>query len=195
MAVKKCKSIMQSVGSCQGKPVLPGIRRKAWAISKSDIAKWPKYKRDENGRVTSSVLEGDLELVADAKMVYVEFDSNRSQHTSDPQGEWPSQTQLNKLNLVCPGISEEESAMSAFFNNNDLLWVFQDKQGKFRFVGSEKWETKTTVAQDNGQGPTGQTGTTVAIEATDEIVSPFYVGKLDTEEGEIDCSTGDFASE
>lgn len=179
---------MQSLSRCQGKPELPGIRGKAWAVSRSDVVKWPKLPRDENGRATSANLVGDIELAADVKMVFVEFDSNRSQHTSDPQGEYPSQTQLNKLTLVCPGISEDETALSAFFNNNDILWVFRDRQGKYRFVGNENWETKTTVSQDNGQGPTGQTGTTINVEATDEVISPFYTGKLDTEEGEIDCS-------
>lgn len=185
---KKCNSILKSIGWCQGKPQLPGIRRKGYCVSKQDVVAFPQYERDENGRITSTILKGDIVLAADAKVKYVEFDPSRSQHTSDPQGEAPSQTQLNKLVLVCPGVDEDTSAASAFFNNNDLLWLFQDMDGRYRLLGNEKWPTKTTVGQDNGQGPTGQTATTINVEVTDEIVSPFYVGKLDTDEGEIDCS-------
>ena len=55
-------------------------------------------------------------------------------------------------------------------------------------MGSEKWITKTTVAQDNGQGPTGSTSTTISVEATDEVPAPFYMGTIVTEDGTIDCN-------
>ena len=54
--------------------------------------------------------------------------------------------------------------------------------------GNDKWNTKSTVAQDLGQGATGTTSTTINIEATDEVPAPFYVGTLETEDGDIDCS-------
>jgi len=55
-------------------------------------------------------------------------------------------------------------------------------------VGSEKWQTKSTVAQDLGQGATGTTSTTLSVEATDECPAPFYEGKIDTEDGIIYAS-------
>ena len=61
-------------------------------------------------------------------------------------------------------------------------------KGNYRIVGSERWQTNCKVGQDNGQGPTGATSTTIEVEATDEIPSPFYTGTLDTEDGTIDCS-------
>lgn len=188
MATKKCKTAMQSVDWCMGKPELPGIRKRVYAISKSDIVKWPKLPRDENGRATGATYQGDFTLAADVKFVFIDIIPTRSQHTSDPQGDMPSQTQLNKLTLVHPAVGEEATALSAYLNNNDILFVFQDANGNWRCVGGPTWETKTTVAQDNGQGATGQTGTTITVEATDEVISPFYKGKLDTEDGEIDCS-------
>ena len=84
----------------------------------------------------------------------------------------------------------EASAASAYLNNSDNVFVVEDMKGNFRIVGSERWMTKTTVAQDNGQGATGTTSTTISVEATDEIPSPFYVGTLDTEEGVIHCGDG-----
>lgn len=179
---------MQSVSHCIGKPELPGIRKRVYAVSKGSIAKWPKVTRDEYGRATSNIYQGDFTLDADANFIFFDTDTKRSQHTSDPQGEMPSQTQLNKLTLVLPGVDEEASQVANFLNNNDILYIFQDGAGKYRCVGSEGYDTVTTVSQDNGQGPTSQVGTTITVEATDEMVSPFYTGKIVTADGEIDCS-------
>jgi hypothetical protein len=80
---------------------------------------------------------------------------------------------------------------SAYFNNNDIVSLVQDMDGKWRVIGNEKWQSKATVAQDNGQGPTGSAGTTVNIEHTDLIASPFYVGTIPTEDGVINEPAGE----
>ena len=61
-------------------------------------------------------------------------------------------------------------------------------KGNYRVVGCDKWESKSTVAQDLGQGPTGTTSTTITVEATDECPAPFYRGTIETEDGDIDAS-------
>jgi hypothetical protein len=85
-------------------------------------------------------------------------------------------------------VGEEASAAAAYINNNDNVFVIQDMKDNYRVVGSEKWLTKSTVAQDLGQGATGTTSTTINAEATDEVPAPFYVGTLATEDGDVDCS-------
>ena len=194
MAVKKCNSIQQSVSWCPGAPQLAGIRKRVYYIAKNEIVKFAQLERDENGRATSAKLKGDFELAADAKFKYIDILANKSGHTSDPQGEMPSQTQLNKLVLVHPGTEEEASALSAYLNNSDNLFIFQDKKGNYRVVGNDKYDTNTTVSQDSGQSPTDQVSTTINVEVPDEVISPFYTGKLETEDGEIDCSTGELAA-
>lgn len=171
-----------------GTPELPGIKRRVYYISKNQVAQWPTFVRDDSGRVTSSTLSGSFTLVADAKWHFIVILADKSQLTSDAQGEVPSQTQLNKATLVHPGVGPEATAAAAYLNNSDNVFVVEDMKGNFRVLGSERWLTKTTVAQDNGQGATGSTSTTISIEATDEIPSPFYVGNLETEDGTIDCS-------
>jgi hypothetical protein len=183
-----CSSLQKSLAWCQGTPELPGVRRRIYYISKGQIVKWPTLPRDTKGRPTSAVLSGDFELKADAKWQYIDILPDKSQLTSEAQGELPSQTQLNKLVAVHPGVGEEASAAAAYINNNDNVFVVQDMKDKYRVVGSEKWLTKSTVAQDLGQGATGTTSTTINAEATDEVPAPFYVGKLATEDGDIDCS-------
>lgn len=190
MAKKVCTSIQKSLGWCQGTPELPGVRRRIWYLSKQFILAYPQLPRDENGRATSSVLEGSFTLAADAKWKYIDILPDKSQATSEAQGELPSQTQLNKLTAVHPGVGDEASAAAAYINNADNVFIIQDMKGNYRVFGNEKWMTKNTVAQDLGQGATGTTSTTINVEATDEVPAPFYRGTLETEDGDIDCSTG-----
>ena len=152
---------------------------------------FPQLPRDTLGRATSAVLDGSYTLAADAKWKYIDILPDKSQLTSEAQGELPSQTQLNKLTAVHPGVGAEASAAAAYINNSDNVFIVEDMKGNYRVLGNDKWNTKATVAQDLGQGATGTTSTTINVEATDEVPAPFYVGKLDTEDGEIDCATGD----
>ena len=188
---KTCTSIQKSLGWCHVTPEMPGVKRRIYFIAKSFIVGFPQLPRDELGRSTSAVLVGDFVLMADATWKYIDILPDKSQLTSEAQGELPSQTQLNKLVAVHPGVGQDASAAAAYINNTDNVFVVEDMKGNYRVLGNDKWTTKATVAQDLGQGATGTTSTTINVEATDEVPAPFYVGKLDTEDGEIDCATGD----
>ena len=187
---KTCTSIQKSLGWCQGTPELPGVKRRIYFIAKSFIVGFPQLPRDELGRSTSAVLVGDFVLMADATWKYIDILPDKSQLTSEAQGELPSQTQLNKLVAVHPGVGKEASAAAAYINNTDNVFIVEDMKGNYRVLGNDKWTTKATVAQDLGQGATGTTSTTINVEATDEVPAPFYVGTLETEDGDIDCSNG-----
>lgn len=95
----------------------------------------------------------------------------------------PSQTQLNKLTAVHPGVGEEASAAAAYINNTDNVFLVEDMKGKYRVIGSERWDTKSTVAQDLGQGATGTASTTINAEASDVVPAPFYAGTIELEDG------------
>ena len=187
MANKTCASIQQYLALCEGTPQYSGVRRRIYYIAKNYIAGYPILPHDENGRCTSSVLEVDYTLLADQKWKYIDILPDKSQLTSEAQGETPSQTQLNKLTAVHPGVGKEASAAAAYINNTDNVFLVQDMNGNFRVLGNEKWNTKATVAQDLGQGATGTTSTTISVEVTDEVPAPFYVGTIETEDGDINC--------
>lgn len=178
-----CSSLQKSLAWCQGRPELPGVKRRIYYISKYDIVKWPTLQHDANGRLTSSSYSGDFTLRADVKWKFIDIISDKSQLTSEAQGEYPSQTQLNKLVAVHPGVEADATAAAAYLNNNDNVFLVEDMRGAVRVVGSDKWPTKTTVAQDLGQGATGSTSTTINVEATDECPAPFYTGKIVTDDG------------
>ena len=187
-----CSSVQRSLAWCQGKPELPGVKRRIYYISKYDVLQWPVLRHDANGRLTSASYVGDFVLRADASWKFIDIISDKSQLTSEAQGEYPSQTQLNKLVAVHPGVDEDASAAAAYLNNNDNVFLVEDMRGAVRVVGSDKWPTKTTVSQDLGQGATGSTSTTINVEATDECPAPFYAGTIVTDDGTInpDPATG-----
>lgn len=183
-----CSALQRSLGWCQGTPELPGVKRRIYYLSKSEILVFPQLPRDDRGRATSAVLSGSFTLAADAKWKYIDILPDKSQLTSEAQGEIPSQTQLNKLVAVHPGVGADASAAAAYINNTDSVFVVEDMKRNFRVLGNDKWTTKATVAQDLGQGATGTTSTTINVEATDEVPAPFYVGTLETDDGDINCS-------
>lgn len=183
--MKTCNPLQQNFTWCDGKPSFPGIKKRAFYISKSLIQAWPELQKDENGRVISSVLKGKFILKADATWKVIEHLADKATFTSDPQGEAPSQTQLNKVTLVHAGVDEEATMAAAILNNSDNVVLVETVDGKIRVVGSESYVGKTTVSQDNGQGATGSTGTTIILEATDLIPAPFYEGEIVTDEGTI----------
>ena len=178
-----CLSIQKSLAWCQGRPELPGVKRRVYYISKSEILQWPTLPHDANGRLTGVAYSGNFVLRSDSTWKFIDIIPDKSQLTSDPQGEYPSQTQLNKLVAVHPAVDAEGSAAAAYLNNNDNVFLVEDMRGAFRVVGSDKWLTKTTVNQDLGQGATGTASTTINVEASDECPAPFYNGEIVTDDG------------
>ena len=177
--------LQRSLGWCQGMPVMPGIRRRLYYTSKQNIVQWPNYSTDNGGRYSFATVTGSFALKADTYWYYIDILAEKSTLTSDPQGEAPSQTQLNKLTAVHPGVGPEASAVACYLNNSDNVFLVQDMSGYWRIVGSRFYETKTTVTQDNGQGATGTASTTINVEATDVCPSPFYQGSIATEDGTV----------
>ena len=179
---RECTSALQkSLEWCDGMPQYPGIRGRAYFCNKNLIATYPTLPRDAMGRPTAGVYSGNFELVSGAYWQHIDINPDKSQLTSDPQGEVPSQTQLNKLVLMHNGVDEEATAAAGFLNNSNTIFVVEDMAGNFRVVGNDKWPTKTTVNQDNGQGTT-PAGTTINVEVTDELAAPFYEGSLEVGE-------------
>lgn len=178
-----CLSIQKSLAWCQGRPELPGVKRRVYYISKSEILQWPTLPHDANGRLTGVAYSGNFVLRSDSTWKFIDIIPDKSQLTSDPQGEYPSQTQLNKLVAVHPAVDAQGTEAAAYLNNNDNVFLVEDMRGAFRVVGSDKWLTKTTVNQDLGQGATGTASTTINVEASDECPAPFYNGEIVTDDG------------
>lgn len=182
--MKNCPNLQKSLDWCEGMPQLPGIRRRLYYTNKNLIVAWPELDRDDFGRVVDANYIGAFELAEGAYWQYIDVNIDKSTVTSEPQGEVPSQTQLNKATFVHNGIDDEATAAAGFLNNSDCVIVYEDMRGHFRVLGNNKWRTLITVSQDQGQG-TNPASTTINVEVTDVIAPPFYAEGLETEDGEV----------
>lgn len=184
-----CDHIQQSIGWCEGKPQYAGIRRRLYYLSRGSILKYPEVPLDTIGRPTSATLAGSFETKESAVWLFIDIVPERSQATSAPQGEYPSQTSLDKIVGVHPGVGPEAAAAAAYCHNTDNCYLMVDSDGRARVIGIEEmWKTKSTVEMDFGQGASGTASTTITVEGTNKVPFPQYVGKIMTEDGEIDFS-------
>lgn len=190
VVVPSCSTLTGSLQWCEGKTVLPGIRRRLYYVSKNVIASWPSYRYavedgvTQSDRITEAYLAGDITLYSGYYWNVIDVLADKSGVTSEPQGEKPSQTQLNKLVAVHPGVGEEATKAALYINNNDCVYLIQDMRGNFRMIGNELWQGKASVNQDLGQGPTGTPSTTINAEHTDLMPAPFYRGLIKISEDE-----------
>ena len=179
--------LYESLDFCDGKTVLPGIRPKAFFQKKSNIVTWPKLPELEDAKSMGALATyvGNFVLAADKKWLTLKSLSTKSNVTSEVQGEKPSRTTLNKCTLKHPGTEEDAAGFCRQATADDLVYLVQQRNGKFRVMGCEEFETDTKPAQALGEGITGEAGTTLEIEATDLCPAPFYPGKIETEGGDI----------
>jgi hypothetical protein len=180
-----CTTLQKSLGHCQGKPVLPGIKRRVYYQNISNILKWPTLAVDELGRPTTAIYSGDFTLAEGAKWLYADHLPGKAEFKAETQGEYPSQTIKETVSLTLPDVSSDTAEASAFLLNTNNVFLVEDMAGNFRVVGSKYYDTTTTYARDNGQGATGTAGTTIAVEAVDIVDCPYYTGKIETEDGVI----------
>lgn len=187
------KGMYESLAWCPGQTSTPGIRRKVYFIPKSWIAKWPTLPAidgvvENMGKLAT--LDGDFVLAADKKWQYIELLTTKSSINSETQGEKPSPTFLNKATLVHAGTDEEATGFARQANIDELIFLCQQRNGKFRVIGSEAFDPSVTISQTSGEGDTGTAGTTLEAQCTDICPSPFYTGKIETEDGDISGADG-----
>lgn len=187
------KGMYESLAWCPGQTSTPGIRRKVYFIPKSWIAKWPTLPAidgvvENMGKLAT--LDSDFVLAADKKWQYIELLTTKSSINSETQGEKPSPTFLNKATLVHAGTDEEATGFARQANIDELIFLCQQRNGKFRVIGSEAFDPSVTISQTSGEGDTGTAGTTLEAQCTDICPSPFYTGKIETVDGDISGADG-----
>ena len=126
-----CDSLQKSVDWCEGTPVLPGIIKRLYYINKKLIVAWPTLTKNSIGQVTTAKYTGSFTLAENAVWSFIDILPDKSTHTSEPQGEYPSQTQLNKLTVVHPGTGEDASVLASVMNNSNNVFICQTADGIF----------------------------------------------------------------
>lgn len=190
-----CKGLQATIGWCEGTPEIGGLRRSVYYAMVGDIVAMPQVPVDAKKRPTSAKLTGSFVMAADCVFQRIDILPEKSRYQSDPQGEIPSQSQLDKLTLYHPSVGPEAAAACCYINNAPCIFLFQDTQGRWRVCGNKNFPIKNSVSQDGGEGVTGSPNTTISVESTNLVSFPFYEGKVDTVDGELDCSTDTFTAE
>lgn len=184
-------SLYNDVEFCQGKKSLPGIRNHVYGISKRDIVKWPKINRAAKAKLADiPVYEGDFVLAADKKWHKLDLIPNQGQLQTESQGTYGSKTFKVTGTFNLPGTEEDATGYISEANNDEMIYLVPQRNGKYRVVGSEAFTPELALSQDTGQAATDTNQTTISAEATDEYPAPFYPGKIETAHGDISGAGG-----
>ncbi|MBD5258459.1 MAG: hypothetical protein K2L73_02195 [Muribaculaceae bacterium] len=171
---------------CQGTPVTPGIKRRAWYTSVDSILKWPVIPVDELGRPTSAIYEGNFVLAEGIKWRPLDHLPGKAEFKSETQGDEPSRTFKVTGSFLHPKIDEDAATASTALLNTRIVVLVEDMKGRYRVIGCEQYDgALVSPSRDNGQGATGSAGTTILVEADDPVETPFYTGPIDTVDGII----------
>lgn len=197
--MSKCvnaKTLYEDIEFCQGKKSLPGIRPYVYGISLRDVVSVPRPKRESTSKLADiAIIKDNIVLNADAKWHKVGLVPDDGNVKSDSQGSYGSKTFAITATVNIPGTAEEATAYAAEVNNDQMLYLVPQRDGKYRLVGSDAFPAQVAPAQDTGSGPTDANQTTLAITATDEVPAPFYQGEIVTEDGKISGLDGSAITE
>ena len=139
-----------SIEACPGRSVLAGIRRRLYFIPKSDIVKWPALpKLNATGNDAAkdmgalATYKGSFTLKADATWKFIDLKDNASNVTHDTAGELGSQIIENKATAIVAGTSKELAGFGRQSKNDDLVYVYQERDGAYRVLGNDMYSTDT----------------------------------------------------
>lgn len=198
MAEKKCTNIglYESLTYCKGETILPGVRPKVYCIAKRDIVAWPTLPAlgsEEAATVDQlASYKGNFTLASDKKWVEIDVLDNSGEITWETQGDKPCRTFLNKFTISHPRIDESSASFQRQAIADDLVYLVQQRDGKFRVLGNEMFDTDTKPKGSSGKevSSTGDIGSQFEIEVTDVAPAPFYPGGIETAEGKISGADG-----
>ena len=190
----KCTSANSIYGDIcflPGKKSLPGVRGYVYGIAKRDIMTWPTIGT-EAPKTLADVAKyaGNFVLATDKKWHKIGLIPNESELQVESQGSVGSKTFKVTGSAVIPGTEEEVSGYIAQANNDEMVYLFIQRNGKARMVGSEAFTPELSLSQATGKATTDANSTTISAVADDEYPAPFYPGKIETEDGDISGATG-----
>jgi len=185
----KDASIYEDLEKCPGQKKLPGIRDYVYAASKRDILAYPSVPDSPKTLKEAVQTTGDFTLAADKYFIKIGIVKNNGKIEVENQGTDGCKTFLNKTTFGIPGTEEEASGFIDQANNDELIILVPQRNGKCRIIGSEDFSPELSLKQDTGAAATDSNTTTVEASATDFHPAPFYTGKIHTADGDIDGAT------
>lgn len=183
-------SIYEDLEKCPGQKKLPGIRDHVFATSKRDILAYPAVPDAPKSLTEAVQATGDFTLAADKYFYKVGIVKDNGKIEVENQGTDGAKTFLNKATFAIPGTEEDASGFIDQMNNDEMIFLVPQRNGKYRIIGSEDFSPELSLKQDTGATATDANTTTVEASATDLHPAPFYTGKIHTADGDIDGATG-----
>lgn len=164
---------------------IPGVRPIVFFCRKSDIDVWPTFAAAPASDEEEVTYVGSFALVAGKTWKRMAILEDKSPVTSEPQGELSSRSFLNKATIKVPLSKKKATAFAKRANNDDLVYIVQEKTGEYRVIGNEMFRTSTAVSQALGGAPTDERATTLEVSVTDMSPAPYYEGSIVTDDGDI----------
>lgn len=183
-------TIYEDIKKCQGKKSYPGVRAFVYSISKSDIVSWPTLPEAPKSLEEAAKYVGNFILAAEKKWNLIGMVTDEGQLQAESQGTEGSKTFKVTGTILIPGTEEQVTGYIDQANNDSMIYLFVQRNGKARVCGCEEFDATLTLSQDTGKAVTDTNGTTVSVEATDPHPAPFYPGKIETTDGDISGATG-----
>lgn len=180
--IVKCDAfadIYKSLEYCTGKMSMPGTRPRAYFIPKKHITAWPTLpmaNATEMGKV--AVYDGNFKLEADKNFHYVDLVDGENEPKSEQVGSFGSMHFSNTLTLVVPGTEEEATGLATMLNNEDVVFIYIQRNGKARILGNEMFRTSVKPSQSVGKATSDSNNTTLEITVEDVAPAPFYPGDI-----------------
>lgn len=187
MATTPCSPVdPQSLEWCEGTQVLPGIRSKVYFTPKRNIVAWPTLPTSVSAGIGDmATYAGSFTLAAGKYWDEMDILVDDSPVKSAGQGTKPGKSFLNTGTFYSPRVDEAAAGFARVANNDDYVYIFQEKTGKYRVIGNQMFLTETKVDQNTGAKATDQMGTTFEASVTDICPSPYYNGEIATADGII----------
>lgn len=185
------RDLYEDLSFCRGQKSLPGARDYMYLLRKANITTWPT-RADNAAKTLAEIakLVGDFVLAADKKWLRIALIPDQQQIVSEQIGSYGSYLFKTTATVVIPGTEEEVTGLCAEINNDDMVILIPQRNGKFRCLGNEMFTVKVKPSQDSGKGTEDTNATTLSIEIEDEIPAPFYPGKIETTDGDISGADG-----
>ena len=188
-------SLYNSIEACPGKKKLPGIRRRLYFIEKSGIATFPQLYSAadaDTDMAKMAQLSGEFTLAEGKYWKFIDLKDEASNVTFESAGEDGSKLFNNQASAVVSGMEDEVKAFARQANNDDLVYLYQQREGTFCVLGNEMFKTHTSPSGDTASEATGAITTTFAIQVYDECPVPTYKGKIMLDATHyIDADTGE----
>lgn len=182
MAEVKCDAFADIYGNleyCTGKMSMPGVRPRAYFIPKKHIVSWPTLplaSATEMGKV--AVYDGNFTLESDKNFKYIDLVDGETEPKCEQVGSFGSMHFQNTVTLVIPGTEEAATGLITMLNNEDVVVLIIQRNGKARVLGNDMFRTTVKPSQALGKGTSDANTTTIEVSVEDVAPAPFYPGDI-----------------